>query len=126
MAIDEPIEMRIARAVEPHLDPYFTLNRDALDRIAATIAAHLPRWRPIDEAPKGEKLIVRYFNALGKARTQVACYYTDGTLESETDESGFAPEGWYEETEAYEYLMPLEHEPIYFLPLDALPEPPKD
>lgn len=68
-------------------------------------------WQPIETAPKNRKLIVGYFNPLGKWRTILATYFTEGTLESDTDDSGFAPEGWYEATEAYEYLMPVEHEP---------------
>lgn len=71
-------------------------------------------WQPIETAPRGRKLIVGYFNPLGKWRSVMGCYYLEGTLESDTDESGFAPEGWYEETEAYEYLMPMDQEPTHF------------
>jgi len=78
-------------------------------------------WLPIESAPKGRKLIVGYFNPLGNWRSVMGCYYLDGTLESETDESGFAPEGWYEETQAYEYLMPMDQEPTYYR---LLPPPP--
>lgn len=79
-------------------------------------------WQPIENAPKGRKLIVGYWNPLGNWRSVMGRYYLDGTLESETDESGFAPEGWYEETEAYEYLMPLDQEPTHFQFLPAPPE----
>lgn len=78
-------------------------------------------WLPIESAPKGRKLIVGYFNPLGNWRSVMGCYYLDGTLESETDECGFAPEGWYEETEAYEYLMPMDQDPTHW---QSLPDPP--
>lgn len=79
-------------------------------------------WQPIETAPKMRKLIVGYANALGKWRTILAQYWLDGELESETDDSGFAPEGWYEATEAYEYLMPVDLEPTHWMPL---PDPPE-
>jgi hypothetical protein len=78
-------------------------------------------WLPIESAPKGRKLIVGYFNPLGNWRSVIGRYYLDGTLESETDKGGFAPEGWYEETEAYEYLMQMDQEPTYYR---SLPPPP--
>jgi hypothetical protein len=92
---------------------------DVFGRVTALLTAE---WRPITDAPKGRKLIVGYFNPLGNWRSVMGCYYLDGTLESETDESGFAPEGWYEETEAYEYLMPMDQEPMYWRILPPAPE----
>ncbi len=78
-------------------------------------------WQPIEQAPKNRKLIVGYWNPLGNWRSVMGCYYANGTLESDVTDSGWAEEGWYEETEAYEYLMPMEQEPVLFQPL---PDPP--
>jgi hypothetical protein len=51
-----------------------------------------------------------------------AQYYLPETLESDESESGWADEGWYEESEAYEYLMPLEGEPTHWMPLPPAPD----
>lgn len=89
-----------------------TLHKSILpDWNARVPLAPEQQWQPISSAPKGEKLIVAYRNPLGKWRRVMATYWIEGTLEGEIDDSGFAPEGWYEATEAYEYLMPLEEEP---------------
>jgi hypothetical protein len=108
------LEQRIVRAIA---DVRLTRPRAATGDTA---------WLPIERAPKGRKLIVGYWNPLGNWRSVMGCYYLDGTLESETDESGFAPEGWYEETEAYEYLMPMGQEPTHYQPLSAPPPKPKE
>jgi hypothetical protein len=90
--------------------------------LAAEADGQTGLWQSIETAPKQRKLIVGYANRLGKWRTVLATYYTEGTLESDTNESGFSPEGWYEATEAYEYLMPVEHEPTHWMRLPAPPE----
>jgi hypothetical protein len=86
-------------------------------------------WQPIETAPKGRVLLVYYKNSLGNGRTMRARHYLPETLESDTTESGWADEGWYEESEAYEYLMPLEHDPTHWMPLpagpDTAPQPPQ-
>lgn len=93
------------------------------EQIASAIATErATQWQPIETAPKNRKLIVGYFNRLGNWRSVMGCYFTEGVLESDTDESGFAPEGWYEDTEAYEYLMPMDHEPTRWMPLPASPK----
>ena len=79
-------------------------------------------WQPIETAPKGRVLLVYYKNSLGNGRTMRARHYLPETLESDTTESGWADEGWYEESEAYEYLMPLEHDPTHWMPLPAGPD----
>lgn len=79
-------------------------------------------WQPIETAPKGRIVLVYYKNSLGNGRTMRARYYLPETLESDTTESGWADEGWYEESEAYEYLMPLEHDPTHWMPLPAGPD----
>lgn len=99
-------------------------NQELATEPVESLVSHVHgSWQPIEAAPKNRKLIVGYFNPLKNWRTVVACYFTDGNLESDTDESGFAPEGWYEATEAYEYLMPCDQEPTHWMPL---PEPPKE
>lgn len=79
-------------------------------------------WQPIDTAPRGRKIIVGYRNELGLWRTILACYYEVGTLEcgEEQDEDGFAPEGWYEESETSDTIFRCSV-PISWQPL---PEPP--
>jgi len=79
-------------------------------------------WMPIDSAPKGRIILVHYKNLLGNGRTMRARYYLPDTLDSDSTESGWADEGWYEESEAYEYLMPLEYEPTHWMPLPAAPD----
>ena len=79
-------------------------------------------WQPIDTAPKGKIVLVHYKNRLGNGRTMRAQYYLPETLESDESESGWADEGWYEESEAYEYLMPLEGEPTHWMPLPPAPD----
>ncbi len=79
-------------------------------------------WQPIDTAPKGKIVLVHYKNRLGNGRTMRARYYLPETLESDESESGWADEGWYEESEAYEYLMPLEGEPTHWMPLPPAPD----
>jgi hypothetical protein len=79
-------------------------------------------WMPIETAPKGRIVLVYYKNRLGNGRTMRARYYQPETLDSDTTDSGWADEGWYEESEAYEYLMPLDGEPTHWAPLPPAPE----
>lgn len=81
-------------------------------------------WQPIETAPEGGKIIAGYFNHGGKWRSFMARYYKAGTLESlnwfdESDESGYAPAGWYEESETHEELLPIS--PTHWQPLPAAP-----
>jgi len=104
----------------PHDDFYCGELRTliaAAERAAAQVA-----WQPIATAPEGRVVLVFYKNQLGNGRTMRARYYLPETLESEQTESGWADEGWYEESEAYEYLMPLEHEPTHWMPMPAAPD----
>lgn len=78
-------------------------------------------WMPIETAPKGRKLIVGYWNVAGKWRTITAQHWLPDTLESEHTESGYADEGWYEASEAYEEFMPVDCEPTHWMPLPAAP-----
>ena len=78
-------------------------------------------WQTIETAPNGRIVLVHYKNRLGNGRTVRARYYLPETLESDATETGWADEGWYEESEAYEYLMPLEHQPTHWMPLPSAP-----
>lgn len=86
----------------------------------------MAEWQPIETAPKGRKVIAGYANALGKWRTVLARYYSEGTLEwhdqSPLYGEGYAPEGWYEESETHEDLLPLDPEPTHWMPLPAPPK----
>jgi len=84
----------------------------------------MSEWQPIDTAPKGMKVLAGYFNEAGKWRTVTATYYEDGTLDSHEDqhESGYAPEGWYEESETHEEIMRMTT-PTHWQPLPAPPNP---
>ncbi len=85
----------------------------------------MSEWMPIETAPKDKKLIVGYWNELGKWRTVMAHYWLANTLESDHTESGYADEGWYEATEAYDELAPCDCEPTLWQPLPTPPETPK-
>jgi hypothetical protein len=92
------------------------VQQEMEDSLAEPVA-----WMPIGSAPKGRIVLVYYKNSLGNGRTMRARYYLPETLDSDTTESGWADEGWYEESEAYEYLMPLDHEPKHWMPLPPAP-----
>lgn len=80
---------------------------------AALAASPVPAgWLPIDSAPKLKKIVVAYRNSAGKWRRVLATYWPAETLESDHSNSGWADEGWYEATEAYEELAPLEGDPV--------------
>lgn len=73
-------------------------------------------WRPIVTAPRGRKVLVTY-TPYHRPLVTVAKFYPDGTLEAGDDyetESGFAPEGWYEEAFENENLMMLTRDPTHW------------
>lgn len=101
------------------LGAYYDRIWERAEALRAALAEH--GWQPIETAPKGRKVIAGYWNSAGKWRTVMACYYLEGTLDCETNDSGWAPEGWYEESETHEDIMPCDCEPTYW---HALFEPP--
>lgn len=87
----------------------------------------MSEWQTIESAPKGPKIIGGYYNSLGKWRSIMARYYSAGTLEAgegcEEDETGMAPEGWYEETETHsEGLLIVDCPLTHWMPCPGAPE----
>lgn len=108
------------------------IDRQALARVLAAIweaqQVAPTGWMAIESAPKGKKVIVGYWNKLSKWRTVMACYYLPQTLQMEDDrydfdDDGYAPEGWYEECESQESILPTEETPVRWMPLPPLPAP---
>lgn len=94
----------------------------------AATALEAGGWLPISEAPKGRKVLAGYKNKLGNWRTVTARYYLPQTLlleddRDDLDDDGYAPEGWYEESETQEVILRIEEPPTHFQPL---PTPPKE
>lgn len=84
------------------------------------------QWLPIESAPKMTKIIAGYFNKCGKWRTITARYYVENTLQIDDDyrgdEEGYAPAGWYEESESHcENLLPVDEPLVFWM---HLPPPP--
>jgi len=106
---------------------YTKADAEALCAVAVAAAG---AWRPISTAPKTRTVLVGYYNELGNWRTVKARYYPPGSLEldenaidyDDPDDDGYAPEGWYEETETHDHVLRLEIEPTQWMPL---PKPPK-
>jgi hypothetical protein len=81
-------------------------------------------WMPIETAPKGVKVLAGYWNECGMWRTITARYYLAGTLDSSEwneSEDGYAAEGWYEESEAQDMLLPTDRPPTHWQPLPSPP-----
>lgn len=100
---------------------------NAIDQLLAERAAH--EWRPIETAPKNQKVLVFYRNSLGNGRTVTACYHTQLPWSDNADPSPsdgeYAPEGWYEASETHEEIHFTDHPPTHWMPLPAAPQPPK-
>lgn len=98
--------------------------RQVLEAALQAVAAG--GWQPIETAPHGKKLIAGYRNEAGKWRTILACYYPAKTLYADGewgDDEGYAPAGWYEESETHETLNPCA--PTHWQPI-MLPPPPAE
>ncbi len=81
-------------------------------------------WVPIETAPKGKKVIAGYRNRLGNWRSIMARYYLPSSLDNHDidSEDEYAPEGWYEESETHETILPTEHQPTHWMPIAASPQ----
>jgi hypothetical protein len=107
-------------------------NKSHADIVLELAELGLPRaapppgreWQPIETAPKGIKVIAGYPNRLGKWRSVMACYYLPGTLacdDDSADDDGYAPAGWYEESETHDHIMRTDEPPTHWMPLTASP-----
>jgi hypothetical protein len=85
----------------------------------------MAEWQTIESAPKKRKVIAGYWNDHGKWRTITARYYVANSLDDYTgdEESGYAPEGWYEEYESNEEIYPC-RQPTHWMPLPTPPVQP--
>lgn len=110
-----------------------TLRLDLKLAEATGPAPKAEAWQPIATAPKMRKIIVFYTNALGNGRCAMACYYTAHSLEmhddyaeageyDESEGSSYAPEGWYEEHDSDNPMMPLQEAPTHWMPLPSPPD----
>lgn len=82
-------------------------------------------WQPIETAPKNTKVFAAYRNGLGNWRIVTACYHTQLPWSDEQDpddDSEYAPEAWYEESETSETIYQTDCHPTHWIPL---PSPPK-
>ncbi len=105
------------------LDPYTSAE---IASVGVTHAAALPLpapapaspWRDMETAPKDTKVLVAYQNALGNWRVVLACYHTqlpwseESYLDFVDQEGEYAPEGWYEESETHETILPVDGTPL--------------
>lgn len=125
-------ERNVIEYEEHEYDELMEAEKQARAALAPSETGSVDHWQPIDTAPKGRKVIVHYLNPLGNARVVMARYYPQHTLEMDDDpgETGdydeasgviYAPEGWYEEHDSDEPILPLGGVPSHWT---AVPAPP--
>lgn len=82
-------------------------------------------WQDISTAPENLKVLVAYKNSLGKWRIVTGCYHTQlpwsDDHDPRDDESEYAPEGWYEESDSSETIYRTNEPPTHWMPLPATP-----
>lgn len=91
-------------------------------------ASTMEGWQTMDSAPKNRKVLVAYRSPLGNWRIVTACYCTQlpwSDDEQELHDEEYAPEGWYEESDSHEVILPTSSPPEYWQPLPAAPIPPE-
>lgn len=115
-------------AVYNLLCTYPACECDGLPMIVRAAIAECEKWEPISTAKKGVKILGGYRNGLGNWRTIMAKYYLPGNLFADdscddADENGYAPEGWCEESETHEILLPVDFPLTHWRPL---PQPPQE
>ena len=117
---------KVLRAAGSGLRHYTMQSTLDAMRTAMSEAMAAGGWQPIETAPHGKKLIAGFRNEAGKWRTILARYYPAKTLYADEfgewgDDEGYAPAGWYEESETHETLNPCA--PTHWRPL---PPPPAE
>jgi len=83
-------------------------------------------WQPISTAPQNVKVLAAYRNRLGNWRIVTACYHTmlpwnEDYIDEREDETEYAPERWYEESESQEVIYPTDCDPTHWAPLPSPP-----
>jgi hypothetical protein len=87
-------------------------------------------WQSISTAPKdGRKIILFYRNRNGFDRHVFGCWLTQEEADDHDTDGVGLKAGWYELIDNwpdYTEVAIYESDLLYWLPLDALPPPPKD
>ena len=91
-------------------------------------ATKVRAWQDMASAPHNVSVLLCYRNRLNNWRIVRGCYHTELTWQDEYDfDDGddarhqYCPAGWYEGSEMHETLLPLDHDPLFWMPLPAPP-----